>query len=364
MAIPLCFYAAFTASKVGLNSLTVTWDIEQITRADGTRTALVTGGATNIAIGRRGLYGYLLADSNLALYDYIVTAITAGAADQQEISAVWTLWNTPSVVQTGDSYARLPANLEHLAITDVTGLVALAPTQGAVEFGQVKITADVAGEGALHIKNNNATGIGQKAAGGTIGILTMGTQSGLTNAGDIYGEINQGNTYGQFNYGLGASATGQRNYGALAATDPAPALASDMTTVLARLGVWTGTGVNTVLGAFKALLSKVASAPSNIGGTFNPATDSTEALSEAIAALSLGSGSGTGSYTDTITDGTNPLDGVRVQLSTDAAGAHRIYEAYTNASGIFAMHPDPGVYYVWFDLAGYNGTQGAQVTVT
>ena len=44
------------------------------------------------------------------------------------------------------------------------------------------------------------------------------------------------------------------------------------------IGAWTGSGVNTVLGAFKALLSKTASTPSDIGGTFDPATDSVEAL--------------------------------------------------------------------------------------
>lgn len=48
--------------------------------------------------------------------------------------------------------------------------------------------------------------------------------------------------------------------------------------IVASLGAWTGTGVNTVLGAFKALLSKAASAPSDIGGTFSPATDSVEAI--------------------------------------------------------------------------------------
>jgi hypothetical protein len=52
-----------------------------------------------------------------------------------------------------------------------------------------------------------------------------------------------------------------------------------------RLGAWTGTGVNTVLGAFRALLSKTASTPSDIGGTFSATTDSTEAISEAVAAV-------------------------------------------------------------------------------
>jgi hypothetical protein len=76
-----------------------------------------------------------------------------------------------------------------------------------------------------------------------------------------------------------------------------------------------------------------------------------------------GGGSGTGTYTDTITDGTNPLDGVRVQLSTDSAGLNRAYEAHTNASGVFTMSPDPGTYYRWLDLSGVEFTQGVQVVV-
>jgi hypothetical protein len=58
-----------------------------------------------------------------------------------------------------------------------------------------------------------------------------------------------------------------------------------ITTILDRLGAFTGSGVNNVLGFFKALFKKDAAVPNDIGGTFNPATDSTEALSEAVAAL-------------------------------------------------------------------------------
>jgi hypothetical protein len=54
--------------------------------------------------------------------------------------------------------------------------------------------------------------------------------------------------------------------------------AANQTTILARLGTVTGTGVNTVLGFFKALLSKTATVPTDIGGTFDPAADSTEAI--------------------------------------------------------------------------------------
>ena len=45
-----------------------------------------------------------------------------------------------------------------------------------------------------------------------------------------------------------------------------------------RVGAFTGSGVNTILGMFKALFSKVATLPSDVGGTFSPATDSVEAL--------------------------------------------------------------------------------------
>lgn len=74
---------------------------------------------------------------------------------------------------------------------------------------------------------------------------------------------------------------------ATAAAGSAASADSKGTTMLNRLGAWTGTGVNTILGAFKALLSKIASAPSDIGGTFAPTTDSVEALGEKTAAYPI-----------------------------------------------------------------------------
>lgn len=56
------------------------------------------------------------------------------------------------------------------------------------------------------------------------------------------------------------------------------AKATNLATLISRVGSFTATGVNTVLGMFKALLSKTATLPSDVGGTFDPATDSTEAL--------------------------------------------------------------------------------------
>jgi hypothetical protein len=51
--------------------------------------------------------------------------------------------------------------------------------------------------------------------------------------------------------------------------------------ILAAIGGFTGTGVNTILGFLKAIMSKTASTPSDVGGTFSAATDSIEALADA-----------------------------------------------------------------------------------
>jgi hypothetical protein len=91
-------------------------------------------------------------------------------------------------------------------------------------------------------------------------------------------------------------------------------------------------------------------------------TDTSTTIPSLLAGI--GSGSGTGTYTDTVTDGVNPVDGVRVVLYTDSVLTHAVYQAFTDALGIFVMHPDPGTYYRLVELAGYIGTQGVQVVVT
>lgn len=89
----------------------------------------------------------------------------------------------------------------------------------------------------------------------------------------------------------------------------------NQTTILNRLGAWTGSAANTVLGAIRALASKTATLPSDIGGTFDPATDSIEAISESIAA----SGTGTGAHTITLyvhDDAGTPVAGAVVTVPT------------------------------------------------
>lgn len=69
--------------------------------------------------------------------------------------------------------------------------------------------------------------------------------------------------------------------GRIDATVSSRAAASDMSTLLSRLGAFTGSGVNTVLGLLRAIMSKAAATPSDVGGTFSATTDSIEAIRDA-----------------------------------------------------------------------------------
>ncbi len=62
-------------------------------------------------------------------------------------------------------------------------------------------------------------------------------------------------------------------------------LDTEIATLINRLGAFTGSGDNTVLGVLKALASKTAATPSDIGGTFDPASDSLEGIRDAGATL-------------------------------------------------------------------------------
>ena len=66
--------------------------------------------------------------------------------------------------------------------------------------------------------------------------------------------------------------------GAVAEIQTGLATDTNQTTILNKLGAIAGSGVNTVLGYFKALFSRTASVPTDIGGTFDPTTDSVEAI--------------------------------------------------------------------------------------
>jgi len=163
----IAFYAQFIASKAGKNGIAVTWDVERITRSTGARSALVTGGATNITVGRRGLYGYLLTTADLILYDYVATAITADATvDQQEVAAVWTkwgmaVWDEPLTAATHNiatSSGRRVRQLSDVVIID--GIIGAGSTANTLILNGGASAVDGAYDPAL-VYISSGTGVGQ-----------------------------------------------------------------------------------------------------------------------------------------------------------------------------------------------------------
>ena len=119
------------------------------------------------------------------------------------------------------------------------------------------------------------------------------------------------------------------------------ALKTLVDTITNRIGAFTGTGVNTILGFFKALMKVDGSNPSDLGGTYDAATDSQEAQSAAIAAID--SGSGTGPYTITITVEDEDGDPVpNAYVSLEAVG-QTMRHGMTNGSGVVTFNSNGAI---------------------
>jgi len=311
-------------------------------------TAVLGPGMTGLTIGLRVLN---LDGTEYAAFSTTSVAETSTAGTYRKAGGVvaplaggYIVWGTALVDYAEATVESAAVNVTMqqgvaVAAADVNGNVpvVLHGTQPAVTFGQVKILANVASQGALHVVNSHANGHGQCSEGGYAGQYNNGNHAGQTNTG---------NYAGQTNYGGAASVVGAASQEIADALKRAPAAGTP------------------AVGSVYDLLGDVA-----LEATAQAILEDTgTTLPTAIAAIEPGGGSyagdGTGYYSDTIDDGTSPLDGVRVQLYTSPNRVGPAYEAYTNALGVFEMWPDPGTYYRWLDLAGYNFSQDVAVTVT
>ena len=80
----------------------------------------------------------------------------------------------------------------------------------------------------------------------------------------------------------------------------------------------------------------------------------------------VGSALGAGAISTPITvdDGTNPIDGVDVWVTTDVGGSNVIARGYTNTSGVVTFMLDTGTVYIWKQLAGYSFSNPDTLVVT
>jgi len=125
------------------------------------------------------------------------------------------------------------------------------------------------------------------------------------------------------------------------------ATAANQTVILNRLGAWTGSGANTILGGIRALASKDAPAPSDIGGTFDPSTDSVEAIRERGDDAWKTGGAGTGSSVVTLTYNdadANAVSNLKITCM-DSTGTNLIATATTDSDGQVVFNLDDDDYH-------------------
>jgi hypothetical protein len=161
--------------------------------------------------------------------------------------------------------------------------------------------------------------------------------------------------------------------------DDTTALIIAVGSVLARIGAFTGTGVNTILGFLRALLRKDGgiTTPSDVGGTYSHATDSLEAIRDrGDAAWTTGAGGGgdpwatdlpAGSYTanqagaivQAIAAKTNTINAGKVSYAGPVTAKGRIDQVIIGDDYLTAH----GTAFVW-TIDAIAGMSAAAVTVS
>lgn len=121
-------------------------------------------------------------------------------------------------------------------------------------------------------------------------------------------------------------------------------ISTNLTTALARLGSWTGTGVNTILGAIQAMCRKTGTLPTDIAGTFDLTTDSLQAIRDrGDAAWITGDGGGGGTSVFTLSQ----VAAVVAAAQADA-GALAITRATSWSEQLTGLGPITGRSKLWF----------------
>lgn len=152
--------------------------------------------------------------------------------------------------------------------TDNAMLATAKPTVGGYDTGQDPVTLMNANPPDVNVKtetNHDFTAL-QKTS------LNAATPASVQSYGTLVADIATA-VWGAATRTLSAFAF------TVAATVASVPDSAGVTTLLARLGAFTGTGINTILGFFKALMGKAAANPSDLGAlTFDAATDSVEGI--------------------------------------------------------------------------------------
>lgn len=253
--------------------------------------------------------------------------------------------------------------------------------------GTILAAADTAGYPKVTVKDGTGTGEIDTASGK---VLLAAAQS-FDNTGQTTG-LPVSETSVRTAVGL-ASANLDTQFGSV--NDNVQLVLDDTGSLLARLGAFTGSGLNTVLGFFRAMMRKTAAlTPSDVAGTYDNTTDSQEAqkdagvtvaaadirsaiglaaadlddqldaISTALAGTGGVAGSGADACTMNVKVGGNNVPDADVWVTSDAAGDTVVAGTkQTNSNGnVTFMLDDGNTYYLWAQKDGYNLPQGEVFT--
>jgi len=170
---------------------------------------------------------------------------------------------------TAVALATAQADLDNPAQykADVSALALEATAQSILTDTGTTLPTDIA---ALPTASENADQVWEEAIADHSG--TAGSTAEALNAAGAAGdpwntELPGAYTTGKAGYIIGTTFAGQ------------------LTSLINRLGAFTGSGVNTVLGFLQAIMRKDVTTPTDAGGTYDDATDSLEALRDKVDTL-------------------------------------------------------------------------------
>lgn len=258
-----------------------------------------------------------------------------------------------------DSTGRVTAG----TVADKTGYTASIASGGiaATAFAAGAVSADAFAQGAADkvwasaTRTLTAFSFAVDISAAAVAAIWNALVTGLTAAGSI-GKLIVDN--------LNATVSSRSSHTPAQTRAEIDASSTRLATIVNTLGAFTGTGLNTVLGFFRALLRKDAAlTPTDVGGTFDNTTDSTEAIrdrGDAAWTTGAGGGGGAGSGARTVTF-TVTADGVLIEgVSMRMTLGAETYTATTNASGVATFNVNDGTYAWSAAKPGYNGASGSQ----
>lgn len=290
-----------------------------ITSGTGTAQLSVSGGRANADVTHWSTVAVATPDSTG--YPKVTLKTGTGAGELSIASGVV----SANVTQFGGSAGTFASGRPEVNTTHVGGTV-----QTARDLGASVLLSPGTGVGQIALTNGQVT-VGTNTDKSGYALSASGNSAVwdfLTSSIDDVGSIGL-----MIKTNLDTTVSSRLATAGYTAPDNATIgiISTNVTSLLNRIGAFTGSGVNTILGMFRALLSKTATTPSDVGGTFDPSTDSTEAIRDRGDAAWVTGSFSTITAADVWTYGTRVLTaGTNIVLTkgTGVTGFNDVSSAY------------------------------------